>query len=142
MERRATGSRDLRPGVGMRVLNFGSINLHHVYAGANRALRPEFVTAVLDTFGPGDWLVLQNEVSGVAAIMEEGNRRGLTVVFNAAPFTPDVPGLPLHQVRYLVVNETESTALSGKADPEEAVTELLRRFPRTAVVLTLGRAGV
>jgi ribokinase len=45
-------------------------------------------------------------------------------------------------VRYLVVNETESAGLSGKADPKAAIAELLNRFPDTAVVLTLGREGV
>jgi ribokinase len=113
-----------------------------LFPGANRAIGPEFVRDVLGQFGPGDWLVLQNEVSGVAEMIAEGSSRGLQVVFNAAPFTPDVLELPLDRVRYLVVNETESAGLTGKADPEAAIVELLSRFPGVAVVLTLGRDGV
>jgi ribokinase len=113
-----------------------------LFPGANRAIRPEYIEQVLGQFGPGDWLVLQNEVNGVGAMIAEGSRRGLSVVFNAAPITPDVLKFPLDRVRFLVVNEVESAALSGKADPAEAIAELRRRYPRTAVVLTLGREGV
>jgi len=120
----------------------GGENAIVLFPGANRAIGPDFVAEVLGHFGPGDWLVLQNEVSGVGEMIEEAARRGLTVVFNAAPFTPEVLALPLERVRFLVVNETESAALSGQVNPEEAVVALLGRFPGTAVVLTLGREGV
>ncbi len=113
-----------------------------LFPGANRQLRPELMNRVLDQFGPGDWLVLQNEVNGVGDLIAAGGRRGLTVVFNAAPCTAEVGGWPLEQVRYLIVNETEGAALSGKIAPEEIIAELRRRYPRTAVVLTLGRDGV
>jgi ribokinase len=113
-----------------------------LFPGANRQIGGKFIGEVLSRFGPGDWLVLQNEVSNVEAMIEEGSRRGMSVVFNVAPFTPGVADLPLDQVRYLVVNETEAAALSGRPQPEEAVAELLGRFPRAAVVLTLGREGV
>jgi ribokinase len=113
-----------------------------LFPGANHEIRGEFVAEVLSHFGPGGFLVLQNEVSAVGAVIAEGARRGLAVVFNAAPFTPDVLDLPLDQVRYLIVNETEGAALSGEGEPEGMVAGLRAKFPRAAVVLTLGREGV
>ena len=134
-----------------------------VYGGANRMTRPQDVDAFLKDYGPGDLLLLQNETSCVRYAMEQAREKGMndydgmlysrpdfseTIVIDTAiriaeaidgSLTQDV--LALADV--LFVNETEGGLLSGApANENEAVlAALAERFPRAAVVLTVGGEG-
>lgn len=48
-----------------------------LFVGANRRNTPAYIRKVLSDFGPGDFLVLQNEINGLDVLMEEASRRGL-----------------------------------------------------------------
>ncbi len=112
-----------------------------IYGGANRAITPEDARRVLAHFGPGDWLLLQNEISALAEILALAGERGLHVALNPAPMTPQVVEYPLEHVRLFIVNETEGTALTGEQEPEAILTAMRRRYPHAATVLTLGGQG-
>ena len=112
-----------------------SILLHD---GANGRVTPDFVAAVLAHFGPGDALLLQNETSATADIIQEAVRRGLRVAMNAAPANEKLAGLPLERLTWLLVNEVEGAFLAGTEDPEAILDTLTARYPETTVVLTLG----
>ena len=115
-----------------------SILLHD---GANGRVTPDFVAAVLAHFGPGDALLLQNETSATADIIQEAVRRGLRVAMNAAPANEKLAGLPLERLTWLLVNEVEGAFLAGTEDPEAILDTLTARYPETTVVLTLGGQG-
>jgi ribokinase len=112
-----------------------------LYAGANRTLTAEWAESVLANFGPGDVLLLQNEVNDVPGLVAAGRRHGLQVCLNPAPCGPEVGAYPLDQVDLLVVNETEATALVGARAAEGQLACLGTRYPTATIVLTLGPHG-
>ncbi|MAE64265.1 MAG: ribokinase [Phycisphaeraceae bacterium] len=109
--------------------------------GMNHRFDRASIDAALDAAGPGDHVLVQNEINDVAAIIEAAARRGLTVCFNPAPYDDSIASMPLERVDLLFVNEVEGAGLSGCADPDGIADALARRFPRTTVVLTRGADG-
>ncbi|MDR1621472.1 MAG: ribokinase [Synergistaceae bacterium] len=113
-----------------------------LFGGANREMDRPYIDRAFDGFGKGDFLVLQNEVNEIPYMMELAAAEGLYVVFNPAPFGPEVTRYPLDLVDCFVLNEIEGKGLSGREEPEEILDETRSRFPRASVVLTLGGDGV
>ena len=114
-----------------------------LHGGANRCITEEQVQETLEHFAPGDWLVLQNEISCLPLLLREGRKRGMQVVFNPSPMEPDLLGLHLEMVHCLVLNQVEGRQLLGRETREE---EALRRgleewFQGDTLVLTLGSQG-
>ncbi len=66
---------------------------------------------------------------------------GLVIVFNAAPFGPEIEEYPLHLVRYFIVNEIEGEGLTGEDQPDKILDSMLERFPGAGTILTLGAEG-
>lgn len=112
-----------------------------LYGGANRCIRSERIRTVLDHFETGDVLLLQNEIRGGEVLLREAAKRGLRVALNPSPISADLPEWPLEAVEWFILNEIEAGDLTGKSDPEEMAAELLRRYPASKVVLTLGEQG-
>lgn len=112
-----------------------------VHPGANGEITGEHVASFLTGGGAGDFLLLQNDASGVSEAIRTAKDQGLTVLFNAAPYTEEVKSYPLEMLDYLVVNETEGEALSGSPAPEAMTKRLRELYPKTEIVLTLGEQG-
>lgn len=114
-----------------------------LHGGANRCITEEQVQETLEHFAPGDWLVLQNEISCLPLLLEEGRKRGMQVVFNPSPMEPELLGLGLEKVHCLVLNQVEGRQLlGGEAQEEEALRRGLEEwFQGDTLVLTLGSRG-
>ncbi len=114
-----------------------------LFGGANLSVTSDDAHCVLSQFGEGDWLLLQNEISSLPAILREASERRLTVAFNPAPMTPEVLDYPLEGVSLFVVNETEGAALAEIEEPrpDSIVERLQARYPNAAILLTLGAEG-
>ena len=112
-----------------------------LYGGANQAVTPHEVEAALSRTAPGDFLLLQNEVSSMAEAIRLGKKKGLFIVLNPAPMNSDVLDLPLEMVDLFVLIETESKGLTGVMDIKAVRREMMERFPAAAIVLTLGSRG-
>lgn len=115
-----------------------------LYGGANLTVTAADAERVLAMFGPGDWLLLQNEISAMPDILQVAAQRGLSVAFNPAPMTAAVHDYPLDDVSLFIVNRTEGAALAGveTAETAEAIMgELQSRYARAAILLTLGGDG-
>ncbi len=112
-----------------------------IAGGANQRFTPAAADRALKDFGPGDWLLVQNEVSAVEEIIRLGSGKGLKVVFNPAPMTPEVVDYPLELVDWIVLNETEGRALTGEEDTNRMLASLVKEYPKLSVVLTLGAKG-
>ncbi|MDR1732556.1 MAG: ribokinase [Synergistaceae bacterium] len=123
-------------------VNSAGENCIILHAGANSELDEALIDRALGGFGEGDFLVLQNEVNGIPCMMKRAREKKLRIAFNLAPFGPEIKGYPLDLVDYFLVNEVEGRGLSGKDAPEDIVNEILRMFPSSSVVLTIGREGV
>jgi len=112
-----------------------------IEGGANRCLDRGMIEQVAATLGPGDWVLVQNEVNDVDRILSIAGARGAAVAFNPAPVTAAVAEYPLDGLHTLLLNEVEATAMMQCREPEEAVERLLARHRRIRVVLTLGAKG-
>jgi len=112
-----------------------------LYGGTNQQMTESFIDSVLGDFGPGDVLVLQNELNLTGYMIEKARERGMAVAFNAAPFDEKVATYPLEKLSYLVLNEVEGAALADTAD-EDAIPGILReKYPNVNILLTLGKRG-
>jgi len=113
-----------------------------ITAGANGTIPSRRITEAVSSFGADDFLVLQNEINRIDELIEAGAARGLRVIFNPAPMSEQVAGLPLDKVSILAVNEHEACQLAGHESPEIAAEKLRRSYPETDLLLTLGADGV
>lgn len=112
-----------------------------LHGGANQTMDDAFVDEVLGNFGEGDLLMLQNEINNLDYIIRAAKARGMFVVLNPSPFDEKILALDLSLLDAIIVNETEGSGLSGKTEPEEILAELLTRYPKMKIVLTLGKHG-
>jgi ribokinase len=109
--------------------------------GANRANTRENCDRVLAAFGPGDILLLQNEINEIAYLIEQAHAREMKVVLNPSPMNETVLACDLSKVSLFLMNEDEGCQITGCAEPSEILAEMNRRFPKAEVVLTLGSHG-
>ncbi|KAI7885470.1 Ribokinase-like protein [Mucor mucedo] len=121
-----------------------------LYPGTNYTYTAEEAVGVFESFGPGDWLVQQNEISQGGEIMRLGATKGLSVLFNPAPLTKGIlKAFDFNNVTILIVNEHEAQSLYEELGGEKKVfgldiaSELLNEFgSMQGVVVTLGGEGV
>ena len=105
-----------------------------------RALDVSIVMPVLDEASPGDFMVLQGNLSPAvtAELFDVACRKELDVVFNPSPAEAAFRPL-LGRAAMVFVNEAEAETYTGR-NGEEAVRALLAMGSRTAV-LTRGARG-
>jgi len=106
-----------------------------ILGGANRAVTAETVGIALEKVGPGDILLLQNEINGLDYIIRRAFEKGLRIFFNPAPMDASVKSLPLGLIDTLIVNEGEAGALAGDMDALKAA------YPNQKILLTRGSRG-
>ena len=56
-----------------------------LYGGANRQVTGEQIEDTLKSFSAGDYLVLQNEISGLPFLVEQAHEKGMRIVLNPSP---------------------------------------------------------
>lgn len=113
-----------------------------IAGGANRVLTAADREAAFACCGPDDWLLLQNEINDIEAVLAGARAVGCRVAFNVAPVDGREQGYDLGGVALLILNEVEAAALAGVSEPDAALDVLCRRYPSCDVVITLGRDGV
>ena len=114
-----------------------------LYGGANQNIGVDFIKEVLKDFDKGDILLLQNEVSNLSFIIDEGYKRGMSIVLNPSPINEKIFECDLEKVEYLILNEIEAADILGASDTgeDELIEKLTKRFPNMKIVLTLGEKG-
>ena len=112
-----------------------------LFGGANQDIGETYIDRALSGFGPGEMLVLQNEISSMPSIISKAKTNGMTIVFNPSPYSGAVQTYPLELVDIFIMNEIEAAGISGESDPEKAARLLMRTFPQARIVITLGEAG-
>ena len=115
-----------------------------LYGGGNAALKKDEVGPIISAFGPGDMILLQNEIPLTAELMKAASARGMKVCLNPSPFDGRIAALPLDLADLLFVNEIEAAGLAGRSvseDPAAILEALALRFPRAELVLTAGKEG-
>ena len=114
-----------------------------IYGGANLRITPEMIDETLTHFAPGDYILLQNEISNVGYAIRAAKDRGMKVAFNPSPISEELLSYPLELVDLFILNELEGQTLSGVESEEgsEVMAALIQKFPQAAIVLTLGEKG-
>jgi len=113
-----------------------------LYGGANQQVSIEQIDETLAKFDAGDILVLQNEISNLHYLIEAAGKKGMVIVLNPSPMTPEILTLPLEYVSYFLLNEVEAQDLcGGEIAEEDRPGKLLQRYPSSKVVMTLGSRG-
>ncbi|MEG0526149.1 MAG: PfkB family carbohydrate kinase, partial [Longicatena sp.] len=112
-----------------------------LYHGANKSIQKKDIDKVLDHFEANDYIILQNEISNLEHILSIAHEKGLTIVFNPAPYTKSIKSLPLDYVSYMILNESEAKGLASCESIEKAMEHLKETYPDTRFVITLGADG-
>lgn len=89
----------------------------------------------------GESVLLQNECALLAETIALAGSKSLRVWLNAAPADVSLRALHLGTLAGLIVNETEAEALTGVADPRDALEVLASLVPSGIVIITLGAQG-
>lgn len=112
-----------------------------LFGGANHRVTPQLIDQALTPFGAGDWLILQNEISGVSDLLAKASAKGMITVFNPSPCNEALSAYPLDLVDWFILNEGEASQLTGTVEDHELLDALSVRFPTARFVLTLGSRG-
>lgn len=116
-----------------------------IYAGTNGKISEEYVDALLTQATPGDFLLVQNEISNTGYAIEAAKKKGMRVALNASPVDDRLRTYPLEDVDYFLVNEIEGACLTGmdpREEPEKILERMRELYPNAVTVLTLGEQGV
>lgn len=114
-----------------------------LYGGTNQMLNEQQIDEALSTADPGDWLLLQNETSGVGHAIIEAKEHGLRVALNPSPANELLATYPLDLVDLFILNEIEAKTILDERDEtnQELVESMQRMFPESSIVLTVGESG-
>jgi len=112
-----------------------------LFGGANQDIDEAYIDSILASFGQGDYLVLQNEISLVPQIIQKAKAQGLFIILNPSPYTQEIPSYPLEFIDMFILNEIEAEGFTGQTDPRKALNMLCAQFPQAHIVLTLGEKG-
>ena len=112
-----------------------------LYGGSNRCVTEEQIDSTLDSFGHGDWLILQNEINLPELIVEKASAKGMHIVLNPSPFDKKLEKVDFSRLTWVLVNEVEAEQMTGTQDPEKAWAELHGRYPGLSMLITLGKQG-
>lgn len=114
-----------------------------IFGGANSDITPEYIDQILNHFGRGDMILLQNEISNVSYAMQKAKDKGLTVAFNPSPINSSIEHYDLQKTDYFILNEVEGRKLADAhtEDAKEILLKLRQKYPKAVFVLTLGEKG-
>ena len=112
-----------------------------LYGGANQKNNADSISRVFEHISEGDILLMQNEINGIAEIIEQGSRMKCQIFFNPAPMSTEVMNYPLQNVDCFILNQSEAEAIVGYGEPNEMLKRLRKQFPHSKIVLTLGPRG-
>lgn len=134
---------DIRTGNAIIQRDISGDNCIILFAGANRSITRDYVDKVLEKFGRGDYIVLQNEISELPYIVESAHRQGMKIVLNPSPMDEKIGELNLSYIDYFLLNETEALKLSGidKFDSKKCLSGLVNTYKGAGVLITLGDKG-
>ena len=112
-----------------------------LYGGSNRCVTEKQIDETLASFGPGDWLVMQNEINRPGMIAEKAYAKGMQVILNPSPYDSRLEEVDFGKLSWVLVNEVEAEQMTGTQDPDKAWAEMHRRWPGLSAVITLGSRG-
>jgi ribokinase len=98
----------------------GGENCILLFGGSNQCITEEQIEKTLKGFGPGDVLVLQNEINLLPQIVEVAYERGMQIFLNPSPYNEKVEAVDLGKISWLLVNAVEARQI---CESQNAVCE-------------------
>ena len=102
----------------------GGQNSIIVFGGENMRPTEADIDHMLEGFGPGDAVIMQNELYNSPLMMRKAADKGLCVIFNPSPVNAALADYPLESVSWFLLNEIEGAALTGQTDPQAILAEM------------------
>lgn len=112
-----------------------------VSAGANALLDEAYIKNIIADFACGDICMLQNETPCTDYIIKQAKLRGMSVIWNPSPMNEKIKDSAIKMSDYIIINKTEGKVLTGKEEPKDILKVLLKKYPHTKIVITLGKNG-
>ena len=112
-----------------------------LYAGSNAMVDEEYIDRVLSGFAAGDVLLLQNEISNVAYLIDRAHEKKMFILLNPSPYNDVLKSVDMGKVSCLILNQVEAEQMTGENEPEAAIAHLHKAYPGNQVMLTLGHHG-
>ena len=114
-----------------------------LHGGANQDIGKQQIDETLADFSNKDVLLVQNEISNMAYLIDKAHEKGMFIAFNTAPMNEKVFSYPLEKVDLFIVNEIEGAGLAGidSDDLETIIKALKKKYPDKKIVLTAGELG-
>ncbi len=118
-----------------------------IYGGGNQENDEEYISSVISRFREGDWIVLQNETSGLEFIIRKAREAKMKICLNPSPMDDEIRKLDLSGVTLLAVNEVEAlqmTRMESSGSIEEygrVIREISSRYRNMMILLTAGEKG-
>lgn len=111
------------------------------YGGSNLEVSKDAIDTAFEVITTDDIVLLQNEISNVAYIVNQAYERNIPVALNYSPITESLSEVDLNKVTYLLVNEIEGRAAANCDSDVDVVDILTHNYPNLNVILTLGEKG-
>ena len=137
-------SKEVRTGNAIIQNDSSGDNCIILFGGANRAINRSYIDKVLEKFGEGDYIILQNEISELPYIISEADKKGMKIVLNPSPMDDIIlKEADLSIVSCFLLNEVEAKALlcNNESEPEKLMELIVGKFPKAGVLITLGGDG-
>ena len=137
-------SKEVRTGNAIIQNDSSGDNCIILFGGANRAINTSYIDKVLEKFGEGDYIILQNEISELPYIISEADKKGMKIVLNPSPMDDIIlKEADLSLVSCFLLNEVEAKALlcNNESEPEKLMELIVGKFPKAGVLITLGGDG-
>ena len=137
-------SKEVRTGNAISQNDSSGDNCIILFGGANRAINRSYIDKVLEKFGEGDYIILQNEISELPYIISEADKKGMKIVLNPSPMDDIIlKEADLSLVSCFLLNEVEAKALlcNNESEPEKLMELIVGKFPKAGVLITLGGDG-
>lgn len=122
-------------------LNKDGQNSIFLYPGSNEMVTKDYIDSVLENFGDGDIVLLQNEISNIDYIVEKAYQKKMCIILNPSPFNERIEKIDFNKLTYIILNEVEAKAVSGFDEKESSLAYIKNKYPNLKVMLTLGSKG-
>ena len=109
-----------------------------LYGGTNRQITREFADEVLENFGEGDLLVLQNEINELDYIIDRAYERKMRIILNPSPYDSALDACDMTKISVFLLNEIEGEQMTGQKEPDNILAVMKERYPKAQTVLTRG----
>ena len=107
-----------------------------LFGGSNQQVSRAQIEEALSQFGPGDYLVLQNEINNLPLLVDLAHERGMILALNPSPYNERLTGVDFAKLSWLLVNEVEAEQISGSGEPQAAWEAVHSRWPGVSLVVT------